>query len=131
MQISTKVEYGLLVIGHIAKYGNDGYVTVASISKKHNIAPAQLAKVAKQLVNTAILKNKMGSKGGFKLIMPANKISLLDIIEAVDGPLEQIVVTSEKTTDEQFMKNMETTCKNAIAKAKDVLQKAKISKMIK
>jgi DNA-binding IscR family transcriptional regulator len=63
--------------------------------------------------------------------MPANKISMLDIIEAVDGPMDRIVVTSEKTTDEQFMLNIETTCKNAIAKAKDVLQKAKISKMIK
>ena len=131
MKISKAVEYGLLVVGHIAKYGKDDFVSVASISKKHNVALAQLAKVAKQLGRANILNAKMGYKGGFKLIIPANEISMLDIIEAVEGPLEKIVVTSPKTTDEQFMMNMETVCKDVIAKAKDTLHKAKISKMIK
>jgi DNA-binding IscR family transcriptional regulator len=66
-----------------------------------------------------------------ELIIPANEISMLDIIEAVDGPLDKLLVTSPKTTDEQFMLNMETVCKDVIAKAKDTLQKATISKMIK
>ena len=56
---------------------------------------------------------------------------MLDIIEIVDGPLDQIVVTSPKTNGEPFMINMETTCKDIIAKAKDKLQKTTIAKMIK
>ena len=131
MKISRSLEYGLLVVGHIAKYGNNDFVTVASISRKHNIKPAQLAKIAKEFVRANILKNKMGPNGGFKLIIPADQISLLDIIEAVDGPLEQIAVVSEKTEHEPFIMNIEKTCKDVIAKAKDSLHKAKISKMIK
>ena len=50
MKISRSLEYGLLVVGHIAKYGNNDFVTVASISRKHNIKPAQLAKIAKEFV---------------------------------------------------------------------------------
>jgi Rrf2 family protein len=131
MKITKAVEYGFLIVGHIAKYGNDGFVSVSTIAKEHGIPSGYLAIVVTRLVRANILKNKKGPKGGLKLIMPANKISILDIIEAVDGPLEQIVVTSPKTTDEPFMLNIETTCKNAIAKAKDVLQKTTISKMIK
>jgi Rrf2 family protein len=131
MKISKTVEYGFLIVGHIAKYGNNDFVTASSIAKKHDIASGYIATVVTQLVRANILSPKMGPRGGFKLIIPANKISMLDIIEAVDGPLEQIVVTSEKTTDEPFMLNMETVCKDVIAKAKDTLHKAKISKLIK
>jgi Rrf2 family protein len=131
MKFTKAVEYGLFVVGYIAKYGNDGFVTASSIAKKHGILSGYAAPVVTQLVRANILKNKLGSKGGFKLAKPANEISMLDIIEAIDGPLEQIVVTSPKINDEQFMINMETTCKDIVAKAKDKLQKTTIAKMMK
>ena len=131
MKISRAVEYSLLVVGYIAKYGNNDYVTAASIAKKYGIPSGYVATVVTQLVRANILNVRMGPRGGYKLIIPANKISMLDIIEAVDGPLEQIVVSSEKTEHEPFMENMEIVCKDIIAKAKDKLHKAKISKMIK
>ena len=131
MKVSKKVEYALLGIGHIAKHSDDGYVTVSAIAKKYDVAASLIAKVIKKLADANILKNRMGPKGGFKLTRPATQISLLEIVEAIDGPLEQMSVISEKTKQEPFMMNMETTCKYVIAKAKDVLQKTTISKMIK
>jgi Rrf2 family protein len=131
MKITKAVEFGLLAVGHIAKYGVDGYVPVISIAKKYGIEPSQIAKSVKELFRAGILKNRMGPKGGFKLARPANKITMLEIIEVIDGPLDRIVVTSPKTNDEPFMINMETTCKDIIAKAKDKLQKTTIAKMIK
>ena len=118
-------------MGHIAKYGGDGFVTVSSIAKKYGIEPGQLVKSVKDLFRAGILKNKMGPKGGFKLAKPASEISMLDVIEIVDGPLDQVVVTSPKNNDEAFLINMEATCKDIVAKAKDKLQKTTIAKMIK
>jgi Rrf2 family protein len=131
MKITKAVEYALFAVGHVAKYGGDGFVTASSISKEHDIPLPYLSRTIQELVRTGILKNKMGSTGGFKLAKPANEISMLDIIEIIDGPLDKLLVTSHKTNDEPFMINMETVCKGVIAKAKDTLQKAKISKMIK
>ncbi len=131
MKITKAVEYGLVAVGHLAKYGGDGYMTILSIEEKYGIAYSPIAKAVKQLFRAGILKSRMGSKGGFKLAKPANKITMLDIIEIIDGPLDQIAVTSPKNNDEPFLINMETTCKDIVAKAKDKLQKTTIAKMIK
>ena len=131
MNVSKTVEHGFYVIGYIAKYGNDDYVSASTIAKKYDIAAASLGTITKKLLRANILKNKMGPRGGFKLTKPANKITMLDVLEAIEGPLEQLIKTGRETKDEPFMANMETTCENIIAKAKDSLQKAKISKMIK
>jgi Rrf2 family protein len=131
MKFTKAVEFGLLAVGHIAKYGGDGYVTITKIEEKYGIPYSQMAKAVKELFRAGILKNRMGPHGGFKLAKPASEISMLDVIEIVDGPLDRIVVISEKTNDEPFMINMETTCKDIVAKAKDKLQKTTIAKMIK
>ena len=125
------VKHGLLIVGHIAKYGNGGFVSVASIARHHGIAATPIGKATQMLLRANIVKNRMGPTGGFKLTKPANKISMMDVIEAVDEPLERMMVGIEKFNDEPFVANMGTTCENIIAKAKDTLQKAKISKMIK
>jgi Rrf2 family protein len=43
----------------------------------------------RMLVVADLLESKRGVTGGYKLAKPANKITLLDIVEAVDGPLGQ------------------------------------------
>ncbi len=62
MKITKTVEFGLLAVGHIAKYGGDGYVSVSSIAKKYGITSSQIAKAVKELFRAGILKNKMGPK---------------------------------------------------------------------
>jgi Rrf2 family protein len=131
MNISASVKHGLLVVGHIAKYGDGGFVPVSRIARHHGIAAMPLGKATKMLLRANIVKNRMGPKGGFKLVRDANQISMLDIIEAIDGPLDQLIKIDPETTHDPFVVNMQTTCDSIIAKAKDALGKAKISKMIK
>jgi Rrf2 family protein len=131
MNISASVKHGLLIVGHIAKYGDGGYVSVASIARHHGIGAMPIGKATQMLLRANIVKNRMGPKGGFKLLREANKISMLDIVEAIDGPLDQLIKIGPETTHEPFIVNMQTTCDSIIAKAKDTLSKTKISKMIK
>ena len=71
MKPTKAVEFGLLAVGHLAKYGGDGFVPISSIEEKYGIAYSPIAKAVKQLVRAGILKNRMGTKGGFKLAKPA------------------------------------------------------------
>jgi Rrf2 family protein len=131
MQITRKVEFGLLAMGHFAKYGKDDYVPVITIAKKYDVTAEQVSKAVKRIVRAGLLRNKMGPKGGFKLTKPAKEISMLDIIEIIDGPMEQLLVTSKNVNNEPFVTNMETTRKDIVAKAKDKLQKTTLAMMIK
>ena len=47
-----------------------------------------LLQILRNLVNHGILRSTRGVEGGYSLIKPADEISLLDLIEAIEGPLE-------------------------------------------
>lgn len=47
-----------------------------------------LLQVLRTLVNEGLLKSTRGVDGGYRLAKPASQISLLDIVEAVDGPIQ-------------------------------------------
>ena len=131
MNFSKAVEYGLLAVVYVAKNSKDGLVKTSSISKEYGIPEFFLSKVMLQLVKANVLNGKKGPRGGYVLTRPAKEISMLEIIEAVGGPLERTMEINRYTKHSPFVVNIETTCKAAVAGAKDIFHKAKISQMIK
>ena len=75
--------------------------------------------------------SKRGPGGGYTLARPAKEISMLEIIEAMEGSLESKMEITQYTKYAPFTANMEMIFKDATTKAKDILHDAKISKMIK
>ena len=67
--------------------GKDKGTMAAEISEKYELPPANAAKIMSQLAKTNIFRSDRGSMGGFTLARPANKITLLEIFEAVNGQL--------------------------------------------
>ena len=130
MNISRTAQYGLLAVAYVAQHSKDGHVTISNIAKEYDIPVGYLTKVTKFLVRADILNSKQGPTGGHTLSRPANEISLLEIIEAIDGPLDMTRDISELTSFAPFVKNMVTICEDGTAKVKDILHKAKLSEMI-
>ena len=131
MIISRAAKYGLFAMGYIAKNSKDGLVTIVSIAKEYGIPDLYLAKSIRLLVRNNILKSKKGIGGGYSLARPAKEISMLEIIEIIDGPLDRMIETTQYDKDTPFVVNMEKTCKDTIEEIKSRFHKAKISKMIK
>ncbi len=67
--------------------GRDGSAMAAEIAAKYELPPAYAAKIMSQLAKANILRSDRGPTGGFALARPANKITLLEIFEAVNGQL--------------------------------------------
>lgn len=130
MNINKTVEYGLLTMGYVAKNSKDGFVKTSSVSKEYGIPEMYLTKIMILLAKTNILRSKRGQGGGYKLSRPAQEISMLEIIETLDGPLDKTMEIIQYSKHAPFVVNMEIICKDAVAKAKDVLQKTKLSQMI-
>jgi Rrf2 family protein len=67
--------------------GEGRLVSGRDIAQTMQFSRAHLAKVLQRLVHTGLLCSVRGPKGGFVLARPANKITLLDIYEVIEGPL--------------------------------------------
>jgi Rrf2 family protein len=87
MNISTKGRYALRALTHLAVAytgKNDIPVSIKEISKKENISSRYLENIFVNLRKAGIVKSTKGEKGGFKLTGPPDKISVYDVLEAVE-----------------------------------------------
>jgi len=87
--MSTTTQYGLMAVGYIARNstGPKDTVMAKKIAVEYGIGWEYLLKVLQQLVRANVLRSKRGPRGGFTLARPLSEISMLDVIEAVEGPM--------------------------------------------
>ncbi|OHB65590.1 MAG: hypothetical protein A2Y76_12335 [Planctomycetes bacterium RBG_13_60_9] len=130
MRVSRSTGYALLAVGYIAKNQGDGVVLSQNVSKQYDIPLEYLLKILQQLVRANVLRSKRGPRGGFSLAKPTNKITMLEIIEAVDGPLTGELSLSEHAGSDRYGQRAEQTYNKAIAQAKSVFQKTKLSSLL-
>jgi len=130
MKISRSIGYALIATGYIAQHYQEGAVLAARVSKEYNIPLEYLLKILQQLVKANVLRSKRGPRGGFFLACPADSINLLEIIEAVDGPMVSRLHLAEQTSDAPFSIKMETVCKSATEQTKTIYARAKLSDIL-
>jgi Rrf2 family protein len=131
MRISRSTGYALLAVGYIAQNQDKEVVLSQSISEKYDIPLEYLLKILQQLVRASVLRSKRGPRGGFSLAKPTKKITMLEIIEAVDGPMTGQLNLAEQTGGEKFSVRAEQAYEKAVAQARNVLEKAKLSSLIR
>jgi Rrf2 family protein len=64
------------------------------IAQAQRVPPDFVAKILQSLVHAGLLSSHRGSGGGFRLARPRNEISLLSIVEAIEGPLAVVACSS-------------------------------------
>lgn len=67
----------------------EGMLTNKEISKRLNVSENHLSKVLQRLSRAGMVGAVRGPRGGFRLGKPARDITLLDIYEAIEGPIER------------------------------------------
>ena len=130
MKISRSTGYALVAAGYIAQNYEDGAVLAARISKEYNIPLEYLLKILQQMVKANVLRSKRGPRGGFFLARHAKDITILNIIEAVDGPMLTQMHLAEQTNNAPFSLKMEKVCKQAIESSKDIYGQTRLLDVI-
>ena len=88
LQISRKIEYGLRAMIFLAAQPAERVVPFREIGVRMQVPQDFLAKILKILVGSRLVKSARGARGGYRLGRAAREISMLDVIEAVEGPIK-------------------------------------------
>jgi Rrf2 family protein len=100
-KLSKKADYGLIAIKHLAMHRNENHACSANeIAEEYGISPTLMAKVLQKLARNSLVAAKHGSTGGYQLAKDPERISALEVITAIDGPVLIIsCVTSHGNCD--------------------------------
>jgi len=87
MQITRQADYALRAIIYLAKLDEGQKASTSRIASEQKIPPSFLAKIVSQLSVSGLIHTSRGARGGVSLARPAEEISVLDVIQAIDGPI--------------------------------------------
>jgi Rrf2 family protein len=96
LKFSKKVEYALIAMIDIASHQTYDLVTAKALSQQYNIPAELLGKVLQSLTRKGLLQSVQGVKGGYTITEPLEKISMLRVIEAIDGPINLTSCSADK-----------------------------------
>jgi Rrf2 family protein len=85
MQFGEGVEWALHCCTVLALVPPENALPSSRLAEYHGIPPAYLAKHLQALAQAGIVESVAGRKGGYRLAKPASEISIMDVIDAVEG----------------------------------------------
>jgi Rrf2 family protein len=112
---------------HIA--GTKSNVPLASheIAQAHNIPERFLLKVLKPLVSAGLLYSVKGPRGGYRLAKAPKEITMLDVIEAVEGPIRGHSTFRSEAASNGLEKRLDSVCVQAAEQTRNHLKSVKLS----
>ncbi|MEI7751232.1 MAG: Rrf2 family transcriptional regulator [Candidatus Omnitrophota bacterium] len=85
MRYTTKTEYGVICLAHMAKKPWPGASTAKEIAEHEGFSVSFTEKILQGLRKAGIATSQQGNKGGWALTRPSGEITLKEIIEALEG----------------------------------------------
>jgi len=133
MKLSRASGYAVLSVLAIARQQRQdpgGSVQIKEIAAEHDLPHDYIAKLLTMLVKARILNSGRGRDGGFTLRRRASEISVLDIVEAVDGPVETTDMLTATNGNDEFREHVGGMFDRAMAKLREVLQERTIERLL-
>jgi Rrf2 family protein len=83
---SKAAEYAVAALSRLALSEDGALVSVAALARAQDLPRSFLAKIVAQAARAGLLRTRTGADGGVSLARPAARITLLEILEAFEGP---------------------------------------------
>lgn len=89
IRFSKMADYGVLLLGHLAR--QEGHLASASeLAESAHMPRPVVANLLKSFREVGLLDSRRGAQGGYVLVRDPDEITLLDVLSAVDGPVQLI-----------------------------------------
>lgn len=130
MQITREGDYGIRSILYLARHPFKKISFVNEISEEYKIPRSFLAKILQKLVKAKLVRSYRGVKGGFSLARQAREITVLEVLEAIEGKLVLNICLQDKKKC-NFSKHCPThfLWSNVQTKVVDMLKKANFEEL--
>ena len=115
LSITTKSPYALRALTELGRIGGTSPVPIGELARRRDIPVQFLEQLFAQLRRAGILKSQRGVKGGYSFARPPADITVLEIVELLDGP---------------FGAGAESVFADAAAAARAVLAKTTVADMV-
>jgi len=99
LKFSKKVEYALISLFEMSDKSQEEPLTTREIAKQYHIPQELLGKVLQTLSKKGLLLSVQGVKGGYILGNPLKNIKVLEVVEAIDGPISLIACNTGNFCD--------------------------------
>jgi len=90
LRLSTRARYALRGMIELAGHEGDRLMQLREVAELQYLSPKYLEQLAIPLRRAGLIRAERGSAGGYRLARPASEILALDIVQAVEGPLDVV-----------------------------------------
>ncbi len=87
MQITKQADYAVRAVLYLSRLGIGNRAATSKIAEDQHIPTSFLAKIISQLAVAGLLHTSRGARGGVTLARKPKDITLLEVVEAIDGPI--------------------------------------------
>nr|BAL54643.1 Rrf2 family protein [uncultured Chloroflexota bacterium] len=87
MQITRQADYAIRAVLYLARAGKGQRIATSEVAEAQHIPASFLAKIISQLSIAGLLHTSRGARGGVTLARDPSQITLLEVVEAIDGPV--------------------------------------------
>jgi Rrf2 family protein len=129
MKLTRASTYATHALVYMAQQKHSKPVPSHLIAKERGIPERFLLKVLKPLVSARILVSIKGPNGGYRLAKPANDVNLLEVVEAVDGPMRGHSPLSHNEGDSALNRKLDTICKQSADQTRKHLEKVHLNEL--
>lgn len=129
MRLTRASSYALHAIVHIASHKPNIPMASHEIARIYAIPERFLLKVLKPLVSAGLLSNVKGPHGGYRLAKAPTSITMLDVVEAVDGPIRGTVTPHASNGHGGLEKRLGVICTQAADQTRKYLQSVRITSL--
>jgi Rrf2 family protein len=129
MRLTRASSYALHAVVHMAVQKQNRPLASHHIAKARGIPERFLLKVLKPLVSARVLHSIKGPNGGYRLARSASDLTMLEVVEAVDGPIRGQAPLSQVEGDGQLDRRLEMICDQSAEQIRKQLQKVRIAEL--
>ena len=131
MRLGRASALGVLATTHLADHAESTPLQWREVADALGVPADYLLKILQQLVRAGVLSSTRGPAGGFRLQRPPAKITLLTIVEAIDGPLDGAITVADDVKGKgKAKRGIKSAYREAASHARKLLTETTLSELM-